>query len=155
MEYTGIFHIPFFLRHVCPGYFSGIFQTNYHIPDFPNLCMSQIKFGIFWDIPWKMEYSRIWLICMSQILKWNIPKISKKKSMSQGRVKVNQALKLEGLFKIPCEFYTKFLSINLWFSKPICVFIFSSKSGYAGLTKLRCSVKCWTREIVILVTLYL
>ena len=78
LEYTGIFHIPFFWGQVCPGYFCRIFQTNYHTPDFHNLCMSWIKFGMYWDIQWKMEYSRIWLICMSQILKWNIPQSSKK-----------------------------------------------------------------------------
>ena len=88
-------NIPYsiFLRKVCPGYFSGVFQTNYRIPEFPNLYMSRLKFGIFWDIPWKMEYSRFWLICMSQNLKWNIPKISNKKSMLQGRVKLRFVFK--------------------------------------------------------------
>ena len=51
-----IWNIPIFRNipkngvWVCPGYFLE-YSKNHHIPNCRNVGMSQIKFGIFWDIP--------------------------------------------------------------------------------------------------------
>ena len=109
------------------GYVPDIFwdiPKNSHIPNYRHMDMSQIKFGIFRDIPWKMEYSRIWLKLYVPDLKWNIPKISNENSMSRGRVKFNQADWLVSVRCLTCQMFT----IPLLYSYSFCYSFNPSKN---------------------------